>query len=197
MTFHLLAGFLLPSLVFLYYLELRKKQYLQLLAAISAFAAIFGLAVVFFHYRGLPVGGLFLGSWASRSFQDRSLWIIPIFDNNTIYHWQQINLLFLMFPANLLIVPLIYYKRIKINYFNVHILIATVFMMIFQFTYRAQLGVYHDWNLFANAAVPFSILVWYNVLKIPNLKYKTEILIGLFSLSFLHSYCWILSNHFL
>jgi hypothetical protein len=203
MTLHLVAGFFLPSLVFLYVLELKKKKYIQICYGVSAFLVIFGLTLFFFHTRNFPFQNLFTGTWASKAFGDLKetraggintrMWAIPA---SKQYYWEQLNLLFLMFPANLLVVPLLWFKRVKMDRFNGFLIIAAVVKLLFQFTYRAQLGVYSDWNLYANVAIPLSIFVWYNMLKIPRMKYKAEILIACFSLSFLHSYCWIISNHF-
>ena len=39
-------------------------------------------------------------------------------------------------------------------------------MTVLVIGWKAQLGVYNDWNLFAMAAVPISLLVWRNVFSV-------------------------------
>jgi hypothetical protein len=192
-TFHLLAGWLLPSLAFLYLIELQKKKYSHLLLAILASIAIIGLTLVFFHFHNLPIENLFIDSHAFGQGRGISEMLV---DPSRTYYWQQINLVALLFPAAILILPLIGYKRIELTPRNLHLIIATVFMLAFQFIWDAKIGVYNDWNLFASMALPFSALVWSNFLQIPDLKFRKQITLALFSLSFLHSYVWIISNHF-
>jgi hypothetical protein len=192
-TFHLLAGWLLPSLAFLYILEMQKGKYSHLFIAILSSVAIVGLTLAFFHYHNLPIKDLFFDSHAFGHGGNMSRMIV---DPSLPYYWQQINLLALLFPASILILPLLIYKRIGLTPRNIHLLIATVSMLVFQFIWEAKLGVYNDWNLFASMALPFSALVWSNFLEIPDLKNRKAITITLISLFFLHSYVWIISNHF-
>jgi hypothetical protein len=192
-TFHLLAGWLLPSLAFLYILEMRKRKYSRLLIAILVSVTIIGLTLMFFHFHNLPIENLLYDSHALGQGGNISRMIV---DPSLPYYWQQINLLALLFPASILILPLISYKRIMLTPGNFHLIIAIVFMLAFQFTWEAKIGVYNDWNLFASMALPFSALIWSNFLQIPDLKFRKQITIALFSLSFLHSYVWIISNHF-
>lgn len=188
-TFHLLAGFLLPSLMYLYLLELKKKRFSQI-----ALGFVVSLAVVAFTilYHQLSFDQMYRDSWAGQATWNKNMWEFLAWDR---YHWQQYNLLALMFPAHLLLLPLLVYKRIKLDRINVHLLLAVGGMMIFLFNYKGLLGAYNDWNLYANAAVPLAIFVWRNALMIPDLRYKTEILFGFGGLSALHSLSWIISNH--
>ena len=68
-------------------------------------------------------------------------------------------------------------------------------MIAFMFVWKAQPGVYNDWNLFANVAIPVSIFVGYNVLDADGVKERAVVLIPTISLCFLHSYSWIAFNH--
>jgi hypothetical protein len=194
MTFHLLSGFLLPSVVFLYVLELRNKRYMQVVISFVASVAVF-VGTLYYHDM-LSLDRTLRDSWAGNAvvnFDNTNRWDFFALD---AYHLEQYNLLLLMFPANALLLPLLIYKRIKLNAANGFFVIAALSMMFFQFSYKGMLGVYNDWNLFANAAVPLAMLVWYNVLNIRDLRYKTEIIIGFLSLSAFYSYTWILTNHY-
>ncbi|MCJ7623565.1 MAG: hypothetical protein MUO76_08665, partial [Anaerolineaceae bacterium] len=63
-TFHLMAGFLLPSLAYLYYLELKKKRIVAILASIIISAAIVAVTIWFFDYTNILPLSLFIKSHA-------------------------------------------------------------------------------------------------------------------------------------
>ena len=161
MTFHLLAGFLLPSLIFLYWLELKKRRYREMWSGIASFVLIVGLTLLFFHFNHLPIRDLF---WQSHAFGHGGH-IFRMFARPSVYYYLKIiNLLFLLVPALILIVPLLLFGLIKWDNFNIYLAIACVFMMGYIFIWEARLGVYNDWNMFANVSIPFSIFTGYNVL---------------------------------
>ena len=192
-TFHLLAGFLLPSLVFLYWLESKKRHYRKMWAGIAGFVLIIGLTLLFFHFHHLPIRNLFLQSHA---FGHGGYILRMLAKPSAHYYLKIFNLLFLLVPALILIVPLFLFSLIKWNNFNIFMAIACVFMMGYIFVWEATLGVYNDWNMFANVSIPFSIFTGYNVLKSKRMKNKTKILVSLVLLFIIHSYTWIISNHF-
>jgi len=194
MCFHLLAGWLLPSLVYLWIISARRKEYSQLMIGLASYVLVFLLTLLFLHFHGLPIRSLY---YRSHAFGHGGHILEMLTRPSLEYYWQLINLLFLMFPALLMFIPLLTFKRIDASPFNVFMILSTLFMLAFMFTWNAMLGVYNDWNLFAPCAIPLSILWWYNFVRISNLKYKTGICLGIFSTSMLHSYSWIISNHFL
>jgi hypothetical protein len=192
MTFHLLAGFLLPSLAFLFLIALKRKQYAQMMVGSAAFLLIILLTLWFFNQHNLPLRDLYYRSFAfGYGGEVRTL---VRFSWN--YLVERINLLSLLFPAFLILIPLTVYRRIRLEPFNLFLLSGAASMMLLFFIWESAIGIYDDWNLFANSAIILSILAWSNLLQ-AQLKYKTEILITLFSISALHTYSWILSNHFL
>lgn len=193
-TFHLLAGFLLPSLVFLYWLESKKRRYREMWSGIASFVLIVGLTLLFFHFNHLPIRDLF---WRSHVFGHGGHIFRMLAKPSVYYYLKIVNLLFLLVPALILIVPLFLFGLIKWNSFNIYMAVACVFMMGYIFIWEASLGVYNDWNMFANVSIPFSIFTGYNVLKSERMKRKTKILISLVLLFTIHSYTWIVSNHFL
>lgn len=64
MCFHLLAGWLLPSLAYLYLLALKRRQLRPILLSASAFCLVLGLALLIAHLGGLPLYNLFYRSHA-------------------------------------------------------------------------------------------------------------------------------------
>lgn len=191
LTFHLLAGFLIPSLVYLGWISLHRRHRLDAIISVILFLLIVGCTLWFFDRHNLPISDLYYRSFAFGYGGEVETLIEPT--------WQEliarINLLALLFPANALILLLLVFRRIQATTINMHLGIASFFMMLLFFVWRSAIGIYDDWNLFANSALVLSILGWYNLLK-SDVKYKGELLIIFFSLSTLHTYNWIIANHF-
>lgn len=193
LTFHLLAGFLIPSLLFLYIISWRRGEMRPLLYAIVSFSLIIVGTLLFFHFNGLPLSNLWYNSHAFGHGGD----IASMLAEPSLSYYRSIaNLAFLLVPAWVLIFPLVIYKRIAMDSVNVHLLIAAGGMAVLVLVWKAGLGVVNDWNLFAPAALPISFLVWRNVLQIKTLqtKYSPIRLLGWVFL--LHSLTWIVRNHF-
>ena len=192
-TFHLLAGFLLPSLLFLYFVSWRRGEMRPLLYAIASFCLIIAGTLLFFHFNGLPLSNLWYNSHAFGHGGD----IVSMLATPSLrYYLSIVNLAFLLVPAWIFIFPLVIYKRIAMDSMNIHLLVAAGGMAVLVLAWKAGLGVVNDWNLFAPAALPVSFLVWRNVLRIKTLqtKYSPVRLLGWVFL--LHSLTWIIRNHF-
>lgn len=194
LTFHLLSGFFLPSLAYLYFLAIQRRQFRSAIFGFVPSVLVVVLTLFFFSQNGLPLSNLWTNSFASGQGGRYSEYLVtPSLD----YYSQIINLLFLLVPALIFIIPLLLFKRIKPTEANIHLLIATAGALLLTFGWKAQLGVYNDWNLFTVTALPVSLLVWSNFDTIENADFKTEIaLLSGFVFS-LHSLTWILSNHLL
>ncbi len=191
-SFHLLAGWLLPSLAYLYVRQLRRRRFRGPALGALSIAAIWATVLLGFHFHGLPLRELVTTSHVSAygGHPDQVL-AAP----SARYLWDQVNLLLLLFPGALFAVPLLVSRRVDRDPLPMHLLIATCSLLAFQAVWKAQLGVYNDWNLFANVAVPFSLLVWTNVLRERLSDRRKAILVAFFLLSAFHSYAWIISNH--
>lgn len=193
LTFHLLAGFFLPSLTYLFYLELKRRRLRSLILGLVIPVLVVCATLLFFHFNGLPIRNLY---WHSHAFGHGGNIVQMLARPSLLYYGSLLNLLFLLVPASMLLLPLVLFKRIELCSFNIHLIIATLSMLAFMFSWRAILGVYNDWNLFAIVAIPISLLVGYNLLRVKDMKLKSEILIPMTSMFFLHSLSWIVSNHF-
>jgi hypothetical protein len=192
MTFHLQAGFLLPSLAYLYYCELRRKGDRNIFLGIGLMAAIFVLTLWFFDRHGLPIANFFSQSHATGIFRRPGKYM-PVL--SVSYYWQQLNLALLLFPGIILLPILLINRRIRLTPFNIFLLTASIMMILYQLLWRAQLGVYNDWNLYAITAITLSLLAWHNLVDADSLKHKPAIFILLFGIFATHSFAWILSNH--
>ena len=189
-TFHLLAAFLLPSLAYLWLAALRRRQWLSLAVAAVTLIAIPAAVVVYFHHHGLP----FEVIRTSNAFGQAGK-LQRFASPDLEYHGQIVSLIFLLFPPVLCFVPLVAYKRLPLTSFNVFMALAAIVFVGYVFTWRADLGVYNDWNLYAPAGLPLAILFWHNFARADRLVNKAGIGAALILTSGAHSYAWIIRNH--
>lgn len=180
---HLLSGFLAPAVFYLLWVEYRRRGKRGVLLSLLVGLAIGVAALTFFHFNGVPLQDI-----PKERSKATSQWF------TRFNAWRKLNLLALLFPGFPLVAPLIAQRRIPLRPINVHLSIAAGVMGIFFVGWEAGLGIIEDWNLFAPATIPMSLLVWTNMLTSPGLPFRPQILIALFSLYAPHSYSWIVSN---
>lgn len=207
MSFHMLAGFLAPSLVFLYARAMRRGALTPIVLATLAAALVLIVTVVIVD---LPLAALYQGSAGTRAMRLlvgaalpgdafgegaaslESNWAFLAWDE---YHWNQYNVLALLFPAHLAFLLLVAAGRVRLDCINAFLLAAALGMMFFHFNYKALLPVAHDWNLFANAAIPLVLLTWRCFLGASSLAGRTMIVTGWLAVSWLSTLAWVLLNH--
>jgi hypothetical protein len=193
MTFHLLAGFLIPSLLLLYDIAWKRKERKSVVIALASFCAIVAVTILFFHFSGLPVRNLW---YHSHAFGHGGNIRPRLVDPSPGYYFSILNLAFLLAPVWIFIIPQLLFGRVKHDDMNIHLILASVFMGIFFVGWKATLGVYSDWNMFAAAALPFTFLVLRNLLSTECIQ-KRCWLVYMFAWMFvLHTYSWVISNHF-
>jgi hypothetical protein len=192
LTFHLEAGFLVPSLAYLLLVAFKRGQGLQSLVALTAFALVVAATLLFFHVEGLPIGDLIRHSHAFGG--GGPFWQMLVTPSRE-YYWQIANLAFLLVPASVILLALIAYRRIPLDAVNEHLVVASAGMSALVIGWKAQLGVYNDWNLFAMAAIPISLLVWRNVFRVIGDGRVPWAIVAMIALFFAHSYSWVIGNH--
>ena len=190
--FHLLSGFFLPSLVYLYILAIQRRQFRFIILSSIISTLIILLNLVYFSFHGLPISDLWTNSIASGKGGSYSMFLVS---PNVKYYFQIVNLFFLLVPSFIFILPLAIFKRIVPTATNIHLLISIAGVFLLTLGWKAQLGVYNDWNLFAVTALPVSLLVWNNFDNILEAKLKSEIALIAGFIFFFHSWAWIMSNH--
>jgi hypothetical protein len=192
LTFHLLAGFLIPSLLFMLRSAWKQGRKSSVIAASCLFLAIVGSTLLFFHLHNLPIRDLWYNSHAF----GHGGHIRPyLADPSPGYYFDLLNLAFLLAPAWILLIPLLIFRRIRLDAVNSHLALAAAFMGFFFVAWKATLGVYPDWNMFAAAALPFTFLVMRNLPR-AGLPGRRRWIIYLFVWLFmLHSYSWVVYNH--
>lgn len=193
MMFHLVAGFLALSLAYLGWVAWRAGDRRAVMVAGAAFVAVIAGTLGFFHWNGLPISRLFSHSHAFGDGGDfRRMLVSP----SVPYYLSLLNLMMLLVPSVVLLVPLLWYRRISLDRENLHLALACGCMMAFVFGWNARLGVYQDWNLFAPAALPISLLVWRNVANLQVLRGRFRPIPVLGALGATHSLAWVVANHF-
>lgn len=191
-TFHLLAVALLPSLLYLLLRRWKAGYQRDVLQAVAILGGIVGGTLLWFHFNGLHLRDLWFYSHALGHGGDIIGMLAPC---SPRYYFQLLNLLLLLMPAVLLLLPDLRSVFRATDALHVHLLVAAIGMGLYVLMWRAKLGVYEDWNLFAPAAVPSMLLVTrYICLDGKDLLRSTSVRV-VAALSFLHSCSWIIGNH--
>jgi hypothetical protein len=193
LTFHLLAGFLVPSLLMLYDREWKRGERRRVLTAAAIFCMVVGSTILFFHFNGLPVRDLWYNSHAFGFGGHIRQWLV---DPSPGYYLKMLNLAFLLAPVWVLLIPQLLFGRVRLDELNMHLIIAAAFMGVFFIGWKATLGVYSDWNMFAAAALPFTFLVLRNLLSTECIRGRFWLVYMFAWLFALHSYSWVAANHF-
>ena len=192
-TFHLEAGFLGPSLLYLLAVAVRRGQWASVSRGVAGACAIVVGTLWFFHLHGLPLRSLY---YESHAFGRGGNWDRMIVTPSVTYYAELASLALLLAPALGLLIPLVRFRRIPLDAINVHLLLASGFMALFMLSWNAALGVYNDWNLFAIAAIPVTLLIARNVLNAPVAQTHPESIAALTLLFLVHSASWIVANHY-
>ncbi|OGO20380.1 MAG: hypothetical protein A2Z14_05145 [Chloroflexi bacterium RBG_16_48_8] len=191
--FHLLAGWLIPSLIYLFILAWKKKDRKGVLFGFLGFVAPLVLLLTYFHWNGLPTNDMLYRSHALGVMRHLERYLNPLQGS----HYSSLfNLIFLLLPAIILVPMLVINRRIGSDPFTHFLLLAASFMLAFVLLWRMQLSVYEDWNLVAPAMIPLSTLIAFSYANMPE-KFKKELILIVFGLTAtLHTSMWIVSNHF-
>jgi hypothetical protein len=192
MCFHLLAGWLLPSLIYLFWIDWQERRDLRNLIVCAGSGAAVGLATVaYFNAHGLP-WKLFIEGHVGHALRFQSVWAGR---QPPSYYLAQVNLLFLLCPAVALLVPLIVFDRRPYDREATFLAIAAGMLLIFQALWRAQLGVYNDWNLFAIGGLCVGLFVWRRVGGLADAEPARRVAVALAATYALHACSWIAANH--
>ena len=191
MMFHLLAGWFLPGLLYLWMHARKQKEPLTIVYSGALAAAICAATIGYFHFNGLPIWDLFFNSHAM-GHGDGTLSMFATPDHS--YYLAIVNVVFLLFPGAALLPLLLAYKRIRLDRTGEFLLATVSALVVFTFLWKAQLGVLNDWNLFAPGILFISLWAYSGLAKSPLFTNPRLAVGGLCTFSF-HSYCWIVSNH--
>jgi len=188
-SFHLLSGWLLPAALFLGWTALKRRRAGELAAA-----TILGLFVIVSTVVYMDSQGYYMIQFLNSHSLEQTVNFLHVTPDRA--YWGQVfNLLFLLFPAWGLLGLLAITGRIGTGPVDRLLSISTLSLLSMAVLWHAGLGPYCDWNLYAAAAVPASLLCWRSLLDAGVPRGRRIALAAGFT-SALHSACWIVSNHF-
>jgi hypothetical protein len=189
--FHLEAGWLLPSALYLAIVSRRRTGGLRE----TARAAVVGggtIALVFFgfHLYGLPVWRFF-SSHAGHALRGSGVFAIGM---PREYYVDQLRLLLWLCPA-VILVPLAIWSRASTDEGSRFLAVGAVSMLVFQAVWKAANGVFDDWNLYAIGAMFIALFVWrYAAAVATTVGWRLAAAV-LAAAGSLHTYAWIIANH--
>jgi len=193
MSFHLLAGWLLPSLAYLAYLSWRRTgHHASVVRAAGLSAVVMAATVVVVHFYGAPIWSMG-ASHAGRALRWQGMFVT---EWSAAYYVEHVNLLLLLIPAVLVMPILAWRRRLLPDETGVFLAIAAGSLIVFQLVWKAQIGVYNDWNLFAIGALVLAVLLWRSAALAANNGPQRIVTAALAAVAALHSYAWIAANHF-
>jgi hypothetical protein len=191
MTMHMASAFLLPSLAYLFIVELDRHNYASLFASVLAFTGILSFSLLVFLSLGASLNRLVETSWGLGR-GGNVLENIARF--SPVNFWGRVNLIGLLFPSAYILLPFVTIKKAKKEHIDMFLIISAVCGLLFFFSWRSTIGLYMDWNLFALPLIPLIILFTSNFSDVITFHNQSTI-IYLISISYLLSYSWIFSNH--
>jgi hypothetical protein len=203
MMFHLLAGFLVPSLGYLWTIAWRRGEARAVARASLAAAVVFATTAALCEWRWhLPLSAF----WTSHAAGNGGRYATVLSSPAGAHLWAQLNVILLLCPAVVLAAPLAFASRAARTTVGLpagaagarrrQLAIASAFMLLFVFVWTPALGPLEDWNLFAAAAIPLSLLLWTEagaaLQAVPRLRTPVAIVA---SLAALHTLAWIGNNN--
>lgn len=192
MSFHLLAGWLLPSLAYLGYSSWRRtRDYGPLIRSACLAGGVVVVAVAVVHFYGAPIWSIG-ASHAGRALRLQGMFVS---EWSTAYYVEHANLVMLLIPAILVMPALAWWRRLWPDETGTFLAIAAGSLLVFQLIWKAQIGVYNDWNLFAIGALVLGVLLWRSVALSAISAPHRILAASLAVVAALHSYAWIAANH--
>lgn len=192
MSFHLLAGWLLPSLACLGYISWRRTgEYGPLLRSAGLAAGVVVVAVGVVHFYGAPIWSIG-ASHAGRALRLQGMFVT---EWSATYYVEHANLVVLLIPSIVAMPVLMWWRRLVLDETGAFLAAAAGSLVVFQLVWKAQIGVYNDWNLFAIGALVLSVLLWRSAALSVTGGPRRLLAASLAAVAALHSYAWIAANH--
>jgi hypothetical protein len=190
MTFHLQSGFLLPVLVALGGVEVVRGRPWRAAGAALTFVGALAATLLVLHHNNLPVSELFKAHafGAGRPFVES---LNPL---QADYALGMVVLLVLLFPGAPLLALLAWRRRIVLDADGWLLVGATACMAGFFWVWRAGFGPVDDWDLFANAMIPPSVLLARTVADTAWSPSARRPLAALLALYAVHTAAWWVAN---
>ncbi|PIE52491.1 hypothetical protein CSA37_06810 [Candidatus Fermentibacteria bacterium] len=190
MCLHLEAGFLLPAHILLSFLRFRKEPlHLLLSSAMPVILTVICMTVL--DLAGvLPMENLWKYSHASAHGGNIQSVLPPL---SRAYYTEIANLTLLLFPL-VSVLPLYLLSEKALRKPDIQFLTsATGVLFLLLLGWKASLGVFNDWNLFAIIGYTGNLTVVYAYFK--SCRPERKLAIPFLTCSLLNTFCWIWRNH--
>lgn len=198
-TSHFASIYLFPALLFLFIVEMQRRNYYSIIRSIISSLLLLSLCLLFFVNQGAFLQRLIDTSWGMG--RGGSILSNFVTSFNLNYFLGQINLLFLIFPLIWTFIYLISHGNIfdlvKRDQGHFFLAIASFSGLLFFFIWKTGIGLYDDWNLFSIMILPVCILISSGLCQMNNFRFKREWMILAIAWSYISTYAWILNNHLL
>ena len=192
-SFHLVAAWLGPTLLYLCLVSRQRMGSARTAWRSAALAAAIPLATaVYLQFHGLPLVRFF-SSHAGHALQPGRGMFAP--GMPAAYWLDQLNLVVLLCPAVLMLIPLWYWRRIPLDQSSRFLATAAVSTLICHALWKSQIGVYNDWNLYAIDGLMLSVLIWRSTALAARTTMMRAAALVLAAAGWLHTYTWIVANH--
>jgi len=191
-VFHLEAGWLLPSAAYLAMVSrLRAGSLREAMRSGACAAAVIAIVFVFFHFNGLPLFRFF----SSHAGHALRLSGVFAFGMPARYYRDQLELLVLLCPFIGLLIPLTVWRPKPLDEVTAFLIVGAVSMLLMQVIWKAQLGVFDDWNLYAIGGLITALAIWRYVAVAASTMIMRVAGAGIALIGSLHTYAWIIANH--
>jgi hypothetical protein len=191
-VFHLEAGWLWPSALYLAFVSRRRRGDMSEAtpSAVAACAILIG-TFVYFQFHGLPLLKFF-SSHAGHALRMNGVFAIGM---PLHYYAEQLDLLLLLCPALVMIAPLALWRRFDGDETTVFLGVSAASMLLLQVVWRSQIGVLDDWNLYSIGGVLASLFLWRAIANAAITPALRLVAAALAATGWLHSYAWMILNH--
>jgi hypothetical protein len=190
--FHLEAGWLLPSALYLALVSrARTGDLRESLLGAAAGGGIIALIFVSFHFYGLPLWRFF-STHAGHALRGDGVFAIGM---PVSYYADQVRLLLWLCPAVAMLVPLAISLRSSKDEVTRFLAVGAVSMLVFQAVWKALNGVFDDWNLYAIGGTVVALFIWRYVAAAASTVAMRIAAASLVAIGSLHTYAWIIANH--
>jgi hypothetical protein len=191
--FHLESAWLWPSAVYLAVVSYRRRRSdaSEALVAAALACAILAATFVYFQFHGLPLMRFF-SSHAGHALRMNGVFAIGM---PLRYYGEQLELLLLLCPAVVMVVPLVAWRRFGGDEITVFLGLSALSMLLLQAIWRSQIGVLDDWNLYSIGGMLTSLFVWRAIAGAAGTRAMRVTAAVCAAVGWLHSYAWIVMNH--
>jgi len=190
--FHLEAGWLLPSAVYLAAVSRSRTGSMRdAWQSAAGAAALIAVVFVYFHFNGLPLGRFF-SSYAGQALRFKDVFS---FGMPRSYFGDELTVLLRLCPAIAILLPACAALRHDASEPSRFLAIAAVSMLLIQGVWKSQLGVFDDWNLYSAGALLSAIVIWRYVSADAAALLPRIAATVLAGAGAWQSYAWIAANH--